>query len=139
MQLLRVYCIEASKSTTVPVPSGKPSPRGQSTAQKIVNRGPEELYVVLLAPGQGVWAMPTVPEVAGADNVVEDESAVIDVNIIEPVWMAVAGFGDPAVEDVVLFANTPPTPPPMAPPMIKTAIMQRSQKVVGRKPQTCLE
>jgi hypothetical protein len=42
-------------------------------------------------------------------------------------------------EDLFLFANTAPTLPPMAPPVIKTAIMQRSQEVVGRKPQTCRE
>ena len=39
------------------------------------------------------------------------------------------------LEDVFLLANLPPTPPP-TPPMTKTTIMQRSQKVVGRKPQT---
>jgi hypothetical protein len=124
MQLLRVYCIEDSKSTTVPVPSGKSSPRGQSTAQKSVNRGPEELYVVWLAPGQGLWAIPVDPEVTGADNVVggrakevEDESTVIDVNIVEPVWvetmveddtegdvdvLVVARFGDPVLRIVRL-------------------------------------
>ena len=39
------------------------------------------------------------------------------------------------LEDVSLLANPPPTPPPTAPPMTKTTIMQRRQKVVGRKPQ----
>jgi len=106
--------------------------------------------------------MPAVPEVTGADNVVderadevedemaevEDEPVVLDVSTVVLVWVetmvddddvditVAARIGDPVLEDVFLLANTPPTPPPTAPPMTKTTIMQRSQKVIGRKPQT---
>ena len=87
----------------------------------------------------------------------------LDVGIVELVWVetmvdvgsvVAARIGEPVLrvarsapiysvenelaylEDVFLLANPPPTPPPTAPPMTKTTIMQRSQKVVGRKPQT---
>ena len=88
----------------------------------------------------------------------------LDVGIVELVWvetmvdvdLGVTRIGEPVLrvarsapmirfysvenelaylEDVFLLANLPPTPPP-TPPMTKTTIMQRSQKVVGRKPQT---
>jgi hypothetical protein len=73
-----------------------------------------------LAPGQGLWAMPVVPEVTGADNVVderaeevEDEPAVLDVNINVEVEdntegdvdvVVAARFGDPVLRIIMRSA-----------------------------------
>lgn len=80
------------RSLTVPLPDEAGSPLGQSTAHNRVKIEPSEpVTVVRFLPGQGFAAMPVVPEVTGAELVVDavwvvaDSEVVDDVDIIEDV------------------------------------------------------
>lgn len=80
------------KSSTVPLPDDAGSPLGQSTAHNNVNIEPSEpVTVVKFFPGQGFAAMPVVPEVTGADLVVD------------AVWVVTASE---VVDDVDIFEST---------------------------------
>lgn len=75
------------KSSTVPLPDEAASPLGQSTAHRRVNIEPSEpVTVVRFFPGQGFAAMPVVPEVTGAELVVDAAwvvAASADVDCVE--------------------------------------------------------
>lgn len=72
MQDLSVYRVERVRSLTVPLPDEARSPLGQSTEHNRVKIDPSEpVTVVKFFPGQGFAAMPVVPEVTGAELVVD--------------------------------------------------------------------
>ena len=64
--------MERVRSSTVPLPDEARSPLGQSTEHNRVKIDPSEpVTVVKFFPGQGFAAMPVVPEVTGAELVVD--------------------------------------------------------------------
>lgn len=72
MQTFSVYRVERVRSLTVPLPDEARSPLGQSTEHNRVKIDPSEpVTVVKFFPGQGFPAMPVVPEVTGAELVVD--------------------------------------------------------------------
>lgn len=90
MQDFNVYRVERVRSLTVPLPDEARSPLGQSTEHNRVNIDPSEpVTVVKFFPGQGFAAMPVVPEVTGAELVVDvvcvvaASEVVDDVEIVE--------------------------------------------------------
>lgn len=74
------------RSSTVPLPDEARSPLGQSTAHNRVKIDPSEpVTVVKFFPGQGFAAMPVVPEVTGAELVVDAVWVVAAVEVVDDV------------------------------------------------------
>lgn len=119
--------------------------------------------VVPLMEGQGFEAMPVVPDVTGAENVVDavvrDEVGDwVVVGLLVLCWLRVSlnikgereemrCFADLVVSDCVILslpplflaAIVPPTPPPTAPPItIAESITTNTQKTTGFRPQIVL-
>jgi hypothetical protein len=66
------------------LPDEAGSPLGQSTAQSRVKIEPSEpVTVVKFLPGQGFAAMPVVPEVTGAELVVDAVWVVVDLELVD--------------------------------------------------------
>lgn len=87
------------------------------------------------------WLVPVVPEMAGADNVVDEGAEEIGEPVLRitrsaPMTRFYSIENESTYpEDVFSLAkNAPLTHTPTAPPMTKTRIMQRNQKALGRKP-----
>ena len=90
MQDFSVYRVERVRSLTVPLPDEARSPLGQSTEHNRVKiDASEPVIVVKFFPGQGFAAMPVVPDVTGAELVVDAvwvvkaSEVVDDVEIVE--------------------------------------------------------
>jgi hypothetical protein len=99
MQAFKVYSVagRALRSLTVPLPYADSSPLGQSTAHSNVNNDPSDpVTVVRFCPGHGFAAIPAVPEVTGAEDVVD---AVVVVGE-DTVWV-VKGCGSVEFVEVV--------------------------------------
>lgn len=72
----------------MPFPFAALSPSGQSTLQYTANKEPVDAWMVVpLMPGQGFSAMPVVPEVTGAEDVVE--AVMEDEDVLVGCWVLV--------------------------------------------------
>lgn len=96
MQDFKVYSVLVLRSLIIPLPYAGSPPRGQSTAHSNVNIDPSDpVSIVLFCPGHGFAATPIVPDVMGAEDVVdavvvveEDAVAVEDCGSVEFVEVA---------------------------------------------------
>jgi hypothetical protein len=98
MQDFKVYSVagRALRSLTVPLPYADSTPLGQSTAHNNVNIDPSDpVSVVKFRPGHGFSATPIVPDVTGAEDVVD---AVV---VVEEDAVAVAVVEDSGSVEVV--------------------------------------
>lgn len=72
MQDFKVYSVVVLRSLTVPLPYPDFPPLGQSTAHSNVNIDPSDpVSVVKFCPGHGFAATPIVPDITGAEDVVD--------------------------------------------------------------------
>jgi hypothetical protein len=109
MQDFKSYSVDLVKSLTLPLPYAVRIPPGQSTAHSNVNIDPSEpVTVVRFWPGHGFAAIPVVPDVTGADDVLDGSETVVvseeEVSVVIEFWGSLSALD---VGEVVLLSDVP--------------------------------